>query len=153
MPMPLDISQITEYLYISALLRTRHAEDIRELNINLIMNMIHHPPARVYKEYPFQLLTLSTFDSPLFPIPVRKLIKGVEIAIPVIDNHQKVLIYCREGKHRSVAMGSAILIAKGFNADDAMQLIGTQREVADPFASYIQKQIRKFEQVWSTNSR
>jgi protein tyrosine phosphatase (PTP) superfamily phosphohydrolase (DUF442 family) len=148
--MPLDISKITEYLYIAALPRSQYAEDIRNKNIRLIINMIHHPPARVYKEQPFRLLTLRTFDSFLFPIPVKKLIKGVVTALPVINNNQAVLIYCRGGRHRSVAMGSAVLIAMGFHAEDAIQLISSQREAADPYAAHIRNQIRKFENVWST---
>ena len=82
------------------------------------------------------------------PIPIKKLVKGVETALPIIENGERVLAHCAFGRHRGVVMGSAILIAKGYSADDAMKLISEKRAVADPYAWYIERRIRKFEQVW-----
>jgi len=98
-----------------------------------------------------QLLTLRTFDSILIPIPIRKLEKGVETALPAIHNGESVLVYCRQGRHRSVAMASTILIAKGYSADAAMHLVSSKREAADPYAWHIQRQIRKFEKIWNNH--
>jgi protein tyrosine phosphatase (PTP) superfamily phosphohydrolase (DUF442 family) len=145
----LDISQITEYLYVAALPNAEYADAISNLNVRLVINMIIITPAKVYQEPPFRMLTLRTFDSIFIPIPIRKLEKGVETALPAIQNGESVLIYCRKGRHRSVAMASTILIAKGYSADDAMQLVSIKREAADPYAWHIQRQIRKFEKSWN----
>jgi hypothetical protein len=93
-------------------------------------------------------LWLRTFDFPLLPIPLRTLHRGVEAALPVIQAGRGVLAYCHGGRHRSVAMASAILIARGYPAQEAMQLVSNRRAEADPWAGHIQRQIRKFEDYW-----
>jgi len=147
----LDISQITEYLYVAASPNAECAGAISDLNVRLVINMIFITPAKIYQESPFRMLTLRTFDSIFIPIPIRKLEKGVESALPAIQNSESVLIYCRQGRHRSVAMASTILIAKGYSADDAMQLVSSKRKAADPYAWHIQRQIRKFEKKWNNH--
>jgi protein tyrosine phosphatase (PTP) superfamily phosphohydrolase (DUF442 family) len=145
-----DISQITDYLYIASLPKAEDAEAIRARNVTLIINMIFIRPPEVYTQPPFHMLTLRTFDFPLLPIPIDKLKKGVETALPYIQDGESVLIYCRAGRHRSIAMGACILIARGHTADEAMQLLRERREVADPYARHIERQIRRFEEEWRT---
>ena len=149
----MDISQITDYLYIASLPRAEDAGAIRDLNVGLIINMIFIRPPEVYTRPPFRLLTLRSFDFILLPIPLRKLRRGVDAALPVIRNGEGVLIYCHRGRHRSVAMGACILIAMGYTADEAMQLLYEQRKVADPYAGHIQRQIKRFEKVWRDQDR
>lgn len=144
----MDISKITDQLYIAAHPSAEAADVIRDLNVRLILNMIFFRPAEVYRNPPFRMLTLRTFDSIFLPIPIGKLIKGVEAALPVIEKGESVLVYCREGRHRSVAMAAAILIGLGKTSDEAMQLISSKRSKADPYAWHIQRRIRKFEEVW-----
>ena len=144
----LDISEITNYLYIAAHPDGRHAEQIAAHNIRLVINMIWFKPAEEYTKPPFRMVTYRTFDSPIFRIPVGTLVKGVEEALTVIEKGEAVMTYCRQGRHRSVAMASCILIANGYSADDAMNLVSARREAADPRARHIEAQIRKFEQVW-----
>ncbi|MCK4727003.1 MAG: dual specificity protein phosphatase family protein [Anaerolineales bacterium] len=148
----MGISAITNQIYIAAHPKSADVETIKELGVRLVINMIFHPPASGFSQPPLRLLTLRTFDSPWLPIPVKKLEKGVMEALPVIAEGGAVLIYCREGRHRSVAMASAILIGLGSSADAAMQLIAERREAADPYAPHIQRQIRKFEQRWKVEN-
>ena len=145
---PMDISQITDQVYIAAHPKADAADAIRDMNVRLILNMIFFRPADVYRQPPFQMLTLRTFDSIFLPIPICKLVRGVEAALPVLEKGEGVLVYCREGRHRSVAMAASVLIGQGHSAEQAMQLISTKRAKADPYAWHIQRQIRKFEQVW-----
>ena len=144
----MDISQITEQLYIAAHPRAEAADAIRDMNVRLILNMIFIRPAKVYRQPPFQMLILRTFDSIFLPIPICMLERGVEAALPVMENGESVLVYCREGRHRSVAMAASVLIGQGHSADEAMQLISSKRSKADPYAWHIQRRIRKFEQIW-----
>jgi protein tyrosine phosphatase (PTP) superfamily phosphohydrolase (DUF442 family) len=145
----MDISQITDYLFIAAHPGVEEAQAIEDFNVRLIINMIFHHPAEVYKRPPFRLLTLRTFDSIFLPIPIYMLMRGVETALPIIEAGEGVLIYCREGRHRSVAMASCVLIGKEYRADAAMALIKERRQVADPYAWHIERRIRKFEKVWN----
>ena len=147
----MDISKITDQLYIAAHPKAEDASAIRDLNVRLILNMIFIRPAKVYDQPPFRMLTLRTFDSIFLPIPISKLEKGVKAALPVIEAGNSVLVYCREGRHRSVAMAAAVLIGLGYSANQAMQLIKSKRAKADPYAWHIQRQIRKFEEVWRAN--
>ena len=76
----------------------------------------------------------------------------MEAAQPVIIEGTAVLAHCRVGMHRSVAMASSVLIDKGYSAADAMTLIKAQREIADPYAPYIQSRILKSEEEWQRRS-
>lgn len=74
--------------------------------------------------------------------------KGVEASIPVIAAGESVLVYCRAGRHRSVAMAATVLIGQGYSAEDAMRLIKSKRAKADPYAWHIKRRITKFEEIW-----
>jgi protein-tyrosine phosphatase len=66
-------------------------------------------------------------------------------------NGGKVYVHCARGRHRSVAMGAAILIAQGLDAESAMSLIKEQRVVADPYIFYIYRRIRMFARKWEAS--
>ena len=145
----LDISQITDYLYVGAQPRAEHAAELHARDVRLIISMIGTArPAAAFGEPPFRLLWLRTYDSFLTPIPVSKLMEGVQAALPVIRSGGRVLTYCAQGRHRSAAMAAAILIAMGYSAEEAMRLLRTGRRIARPQTWYIKRQIKKFERHW-----
>ncbi len=144
----LDYSQVTDQLYVAAWPMARHVEIIKSLNVHLILCMFIERPARELTLPPFQLVHLRTFDSPLLPMPLSILRRGAEMALPEIQAGRSVLVYCKQGRHRSVAMACCILIGLGHSADDAMKLVKAKRPIADPDAFHIQCRIRKFEQRW-----
>jgi protein tyrosine phosphatase (PTP) superfamily phosphohydrolase (DUF442 family) len=145
----MDFSEITDYLYIASQLKNEDLPALEALDVRLIINMIaHRRVPRDLAQPPRTVVWLRTFDFFLLPIPVKTLNRGVQAALPVIDAGHRVLVYCQAGRHRSVAMASAILIARGYTAKEAMQLIKQRRTVADPDAAHIRRQIRKFETYW-----
>jgi hypothetical protein len=143
-----DVSAITDYLYISAWPRGDHADEIRAMNVRLILSMHWFKPARKLGDAPIRLLWLPTVDNPFFPMPIRSFELGVETALPVIQNGYRVLVHCRAGVHRSVAMACCVLIGMGHSAEAAMQLVKEKRSVADPYVWYIRNRILKFEKQW-----
>ncbi|MGH2521961.1 MAG: dual specificity protein phosphatase family protein [Anaerolineales bacterium] len=145
----MDISQITDYLFVGAQPSVEHAEELRALGVRLIISMRgeKRPPGR-FLQPPFRTLWLPTYDTFLTPIPLRTLITGVETALPEIDGGGRVLIHCQRGRHRSVAMAAAILIARGHTSEAAMQLILARRPEADPYLWYIRQRIVMFEKRW-----
>jgi len=145
---PYGVSQITPQLFIAPRPHDRHVEHIRTLDVQLVLSMIGVAPPRELARPPFQLLRLPVYDNPLIPIPLRALRRGVDAAMPVMDAGGRVLVYCRAGRHRSVAMAACILIARGMTADAAMDTIVAHRPYADPHASYIERRIRAFERLW-----
>ena len=142
------ISQITDYLYISAFPRGEHVEEILALGVRLVLSMHWMWPSKMLGKPPVKLLWLPTFDNMFFPMPIKTLNKGVRAALPVIQDGSSVLVHCKSGVHRSVAQAACVLIGMGYTADEAMQLIKEKRAVADPDARHIQKRIRKFESLW-----
>lgn len=145
----MDYSQITDYLFIG---RTPHTHDydlLRSLGVRLVINMrLERKPYPDEHSPPMPVVRIPTVDSPLFPIPMRSLTKGVRAALPVIESGGKVYVHCQAGVHRAVTMGSAILITQGIDPQAAMDLIKAQRPVADPDAWYIQRCILRFARVW-----
>ena len=151
-PLP-DISQITETLYISAWPKGEHAGEIRALGVRLILSMHwrrprHYMALKTVGHPPVRLLWLPTVDTPLTPMPMFLLCRGVEAALPVIRQGEKVLVHCKAGVHRSVAMACCVLIGTGYTAEEAMRLVKDRRAVADPDVWYIRRRIVKFEQEW-----
>ncbi len=126
-----------------------HADELKVLNFDLIISMIGQmPPDEIYTLPPFKTLWIRTYDTFLTPISIKKLLVGVEVALPIIQNKGKVLAFCMQGKRRSVAMAAAILITMGHTSEQAIDLLTTAREVADPGRWYIRRQITAFEKYW-----
>ncbi|MCI0520342.1 MAG: dual specificity protein phosphatase family protein [Chloroflexi bacterium] len=144
----MDITQITDSLYISAWPWPRDARSLGDMNIRIILSMHWWKPSGKLNRPPLRLLWLPTIDHPLTPMPLGVLLRGVKAALPVIQSGGAALSHCRKGVHRSVAMACSILIAQGYSADDAMHLTKSRRPAADPYADYIQARIRLFEQAW-----
>jgi dual specificity MAP kinase phosphatase len=144
-----DFSEITENLLIGTTPSRSDYEVLRQQGVRLVINMRFghgtHPENGLP---PLKYLWLHTFDAPLIPIPVRALVKGVHAALDVIDKGGKVYTHCARGRHRSVAMGAAILIAQGFSPETAMSLIKERRAEADPYMFYIRRRIMLFSRRW-----
>lgn len=143
-----DVSQITDSVFLSSLPKHEHADHIWELGVRLVVSMPLYRPPRVFCRPPFAFVHCPTVDSPLIPIPLFMLRRGVEAALPVIERGESVLIHCKAGVHRSVAMTTCILIASGYSAEDAMKFVKERRPVADPYAPYIMARIQAFERDW-----
>ena len=144
-----DISRITEYLYVGGQPHPEHAAELADLGVRLVISMRGEvKPPEVFHQAPFQAMWLRTYDTFFTPIPIAKLMEGARVAVAAIARGERVLAHCHHGRHRGVAMGAAILIAKGFSADEAMRLLRQQRRLADPQAWYIRRQIKKFEKQW-----
>jgi hypothetical protein len=119
------------------------------MGVKLVINMRwERRPYRDTHEKPIPALWLPTFDSPIVLIPVHVLTRGVRAAMPVIEGGGVVYVHCQQGRHRGVAMGSAVLIAKGYAPEEAMRLIKERRSVADPGIWYIRRQIFRFADLW-----
>lgn len=144
-----EFSSITDDLFIGITPLASDYDGLRELGVQLIINMrLIHGPFPDPHHTPIRLLWLRTIDSPLFPIPVPKLITGARAALETIRLGGKVYVHCAGGRHRGVTMGSCVLIAQGHEPEEAMQLIKERRPVADPYAFYIRPRILEFTRQW-----
>lgn len=147
--LPLDASEITDYLFVGAEPSADHAADIAARNVRLVICMMGEArPPKAFGNSPLEALWLRAYDSFLTPIGMDKLVRGVEAAQKTIGAGGKVLVYCHKGRHRSNVMAAAILIANGYSAREAIDLLRARREVADPEMWYIRWQIHRFERYW-----
>jgi protein-tyrosine phosphatase len=136
-------------LYVGAQPEHGKAADLCDLNIGLVISMRGEArPHAAFGQPPLRSLWLRTYDTIFTPIRVRTLEAGVRAALPVMEQGQAVLVHCHVGRHRSVALAAAILIAQGYTAQAAMQLLRQKRAVADPQAWHIKRVIGKFERQW-----
>lgn len=148
-----EFSNITDDLFIGITPLVGDYNGLRELGIKLIINMrLMHGPYPDEHPEPIKLLWLRTFDSPLFPIPVSRLMTGAKAALETIAAGGKVYVHCAGGRHRGVAMGCCILIAQGHEPEAAMKLISERRSVADPQIYYIRSQIMRFARQWTAKN-
>jgi protein-tyrosine phosphatase len=148
----MNFSTITDDLFIGTTPMAFDYDRLRVLGVRLIINMrFRRAPMPDLHIPPINLLWLRTIDSVFFPIPIDKLIRGARAALETIRNGGKVYVHCMGGVHRSAAMGAAILIAQGYDVEAAMQLIKTQRIVADPHVFYIRSRILRFANQWKVN--
>ncbi len=143
-----DISKITEYLYISEFPQREDVQILSDLGINLVISMTWRKTPKALESLPSTHITITAVDSPIIPIAMKGLFRGVETALPIISSGGKVLVHCKHGVHRSVAMCACILIAKGYTSGDAIKLIKEKRPVAGPETTHIKNRIIKFEKEW-----
>jgi hypothetical protein len=147
----MNFNQITDCLFVGDTPQVHDYDMLRELGVRLVINMrIEKRPAVDRHDPPLDFLWLPTFDTPGLAIPIRFLIRGVQAAMDTIQNGGKVYAHCHRGRHRGPAMGASILIAQGYDPYEAIDLIMTQRPIADPNIFYIRSRILRFARVWES---
>ena len=147
----MDFSFITDQLFIGETPSPFEYDFLRDLGVRLVINMrIEKRPAFDLGTPPLDFLWLPTVDTPGLVIPIRFLIRGVQAALETIRTGGKVYAHCHKGRHRGVAMGASILIALGYDPDEAIELIKVQRPIADPNIFYIRSRILRFARAWQS---
>ena len=150
----MDFSEITPDLLIGTTPNAANYDRLRGLGVRLVINMrVTRPPFRDLHQAPLDFLWLPSPDTMFFPIPVFVLMRGARAALKTIESGGKVYVHCAAGRHRGVAMGAAVLIAQGYDAESAMKLIKAKRSFADPDIFYIRRQILKFAREWSQRKK
>ena len=148
-PALMNFSQITDCLFVGDTPRREDYDLLRELGVRLVINMrLEKRPIVDPHDPPLDFLWLPTVDTPGLVIPIRLLIRGVRAALETIRKGGKVYVHCKKGRHRGVAMGASILIALGYDPDEAIELIKRQRPIADPDIFYIHSRILRFAEAW-----
>ena len=148
--MSFNFSNITDDLFIGTTPLASDYDGLRELGIQLIINMrLTRGPYPDLHHTPIKLLWLRTIDSPFFPLPISKLMAGARAALETIRMEGKVYVHCAYGRHRGPAMGACVLIAQGYDPGTAMNLVAENRAVADPYAYHIRPRILRFAQEWN----
>jgi len=145
----MNLSRITDHLLVGTTPGRDDFAKLREEGVDLIINMrlLRGNPPRG-EDFKLRYLRLRTIDNPLFPIPTATLLRGARAALDVIRDGGSVYTHCSRGRHRSAAMAASILIAQGYEPEEAMALIKARRPEADPGAAHIRPRILAFEALW-----
>ena len=141
----MNFSRITDDLFVGSMPHVEDYDCLRDLGVRLVINMrFDQRPFDDQHMPPLDFLWLRTFDNPLLLIPIRTLMRGVNVALETIREGGKVYTHCLHGRHRGVAMGAAVLVAMGYSPEDAMRVIKVHRPIADPDVFYIRNRILRF---------
>ncbi len=144
----MSISQITDFLFIAPWPTLADIEHLEKKGVRLVLSMRQRVPPLFFTTPNVKVVHLPTTDSLFVPMPMALLHKGVEAALPVIQDGAGVAIFCKQGRRRSVAMACCVLIGAGYPALEAMELVVEKRPIADPYIWHIKRRILRFEQEW-----
>ena len=146
---PLDYTQITTDLYIGAWPTKYNVDTIQSLDVTVILSTILESVDNELGQPPLQLVKMRMTDSiPNHPYyPTKTLMRGVDAALAAFERGEKVMVFCKSGRHRSAATSCCILIGRGYGAEEAMELVESRRTEAD-LNPAIRKRIERFEQEW-----
>ena len=150
---PLNYTQITDNLYIGAWPTKYNVETIKSLGVTLILSTILESVDKELGNPPLRLVKMRMTDAiPNRPYyPTKTLMRGVNAAVAAFKNGEKVMVFCKSGRHRSAATSCCILIGQGCTADDAIKLVESKRSESD-LNPPIRKRIEEFEQEWRQQS-
>jgi hypothetical protein len=147
-PSNMSISKITDFLYIAPWPTPEDIEYLDKERVRLVLSMRQRVPPTYFTSPNMKVVHLPTTDSLFIPMPMELLHKGVEAALPVVQDGAGVAIFCKQGRRRSVAMACCVLIGAGYSAGEAMQLVVEKRPIADPYIWHIKRRILRFEREW-----
>lgn len=146
---PLEYSQITENLYIGAWPTKYNVETIQSLGVTLVISTILENVDKELGQPPLRLVKMRMSDAiPKRPYyPTETLMRGVHAALDAFEGGEKVMVFCKSGRHRSVTTACCILVGQGYASADAIELVESKRPQADLNEALV-KRIETFEKTW-----
>ena len=150
---PLEYSQITDDLYIGAWPTKYNVDTIQSLGIKLVISTILENVDKELGQPPLRLVKMRMSDAiPKRPYyPTKTLMRGVNAAMEAFENGEKVMVFCKSGRHRSVTTACCILVGRGYEAEEAISLVENKRPQAD-LNDALRMRIKSFEQAWLEQS-
>lgn len=146
----LDMSKITNDLYVGRTPYGSEYKKLKDLGVDLVINMrAEWPTPLIARQKLIQDVWVPSLDLPIGFVDQSRLKANAKRAKDVIDNGGKVYVFCRKGRHRSVAMASAILLSQGYTLDQIKKLFAKQRPVADLKRYQVNKAVSQFAKTHS----
>ncbi len=129
-------------LYVGSVKNATDIEELKEHNINIVINVARECD---YKES--QLDGVTYYKFPMADDEDQLLADTMEQIIPLIDlaklSHKRVLVHCRKGISRSVAVCIGYIIdTKKWSFDDTLAYIKNKRRIVNPNAGF-RKQLQE----------
>lgn len=119
---------------------------------HIVDMQIEFDDTKIAEPYGVKVLWNPT-DDDYRPKPPALLQRGVDFALEALEGPEsKVYIHCAAGVHRAPMMTLAVLRALGWPLQDAIQIIETQRPVAD-FAQVYVESVEEFMKAYEAAAR
>ena len=146
---PVEYSQISDDLYIGAWPTKYNIDTIQTLGVSLLLSTILENVDKELGQPSLRLIKMRMSDAiPSRPYyPTKTLMRGVNAALDAIQKREKVLVFCKSGRHRSVTTACCILVGQGYTSEEAISLVESRRPQAD-LNGALRKRIETFEQAW-----
>uniref|UniRef100_A0A7S2RZQ4 Protein-serine/threonine phosphatase n=1 Tax=Mucochytrium quahogii TaxID=96639 RepID=A0A7S2RZQ4_9STRA len=141
-----EMSIITEGIYISRYRAVRDQEFLRQNGITHVINCASSSCNSLFKDS-FTYLDLPLKDEPKSDEEIFKPLTPLESFIPsaslfiqeCLDNGGRVVVHCRKGVSRSVAIVAGYLMfGRGASLTQALTLVRERRKAADPNVWFVE---------------
>jgi atypical dual specificity phosphatase len=149
----MDITWVTDRLAVGGGIWTDDKMiDVVKAGITHIVDMqIEWDDTKLAEPYGVKVLWNPT-DDDFRPKPAALLQRGVDFTLQALEDPKaKVFIHCAAGVHRAPMMTLAVLRAMGWPLQDAIDIIETQRPVAD-FAQVYVESVEEFMKSYQVTS-
>jgi len=136
----MDMTWVTDRIAVGGGIWTddKMIEVVRAGVTHIIDMQIEWDDTKLAEPYGVKVLWNPT-DDDFRPKPPELLQRGVDFALTALeDPDAKVFIHCAAGVHRAPMMTLAVLRAMGWPLQDAIEVIETQRPVADFAQVYVE---------------
>ncbi len=141
----LDMSRITDQLYVGRTPRRRDYQTLADVGITLLINMRAEWPSPIFvRQNIMQDIWVPCFDLPLGFVGQKRLLATALLAKQEIERGGKVYVFCHKGRHRSVAMASAVLLLQGYSLAKVQALFVKQRPVSDLKRYQVHRAVSRF---------
>ncbi len=141
----MDMTWVTDRIALGGGIWTedKMIEVVRAGVSHIVDMQIEWDDTKLAEPYGVQVLWNPT-DDDYRPKPASLFRRGVEFTLKALQEPEaKVFIHCAAGVHRAPMMTLAVLRAMGWPLQDAIEIIETQRPVAD-FAQVYVESVEEF---------
>jgi protein-tyrosine phosphatase len=150
----MDMTWVTDRIAVGGGIWTddKMIEVVRAGVTHIIDMQIEWDDTKLAEPYGVKVLWNPT-DDDFRPKAPELFQRGVEFALEALDDPEaKVFIHCAAGVHRAPMMTLAVLRAIGWPLEDAIEVIESQRPVADFAAVYVES-VEEFMKSYEAASR
>ncbi len=150
----MDMTWVTDRLVVGGgIWNEQNMIEVVRAGVTHIVDMqIEFDDTRLAEPYGVKVLWNPT-DDDFRPKPPALLQQGVDFTLGALEEAEaKVYIHCAAGVHRAPMMALAVLRAMGWPLEDAIDIIETQRPVAD-FAQVYVESVEEFMKSYEAASK
>lgn len=144
----LNLSRITDQLVVGGYIPARAYSRLKAMGITAVLDIRDEArdDEEALRRLGIELLHLPAPDR--YAATQEQLVRGVEWALPRLEQGGQIYAHCKHGVGRGPLMGLAILVAQGYNAGEALRLMREHRWQAAPNDRQLEA-LLAFERTWA----